>query len=93
MSRAASTLPFATQMRDKAAALWHIQRVRRMVRDRVPAGAQCLIQVTQIDCADPACPGPATQISVTGFDLIRRTYLIHRPAAAITAADLMVLSG
>jgi hypothetical protein len=93
MSRTTSTAPFATQMRDKAVMLWHMHRIRRLVRDKVPAGAQCLIQITQVACTDPACPGPATQISVTGFDLIRRTYLIHRPAAAITEADLAVLTG
>lgn len=71
--------------------LWHIQRVRRLVRDHGPFGAQCLINVTEVICTDPACPGPATQINVTGFDLIRRTYLVHRSAAAITAADIACL--
>ncbi|WP_409702299.1 hypothetical protein [Yoonia sp.] len=80
-------------MRQKTVKLWHIQRVRRLVRDKVQLGAHCLINVTEIMCTDPDCPGPATQITVTGFDLVRRIFVIHRPAAAITAADLDCLIG
>jgi hypothetical protein len=90
-ARAAALPTRADALRDKAVMLWHLQRIKRLVRAR--CGGQCLVHVTEITCADPDCPGPATQISVTGFDLIRRSILVHRTLAAITEIDLASLSG
>lgn len=81
----------AAAIRQKAVLLWHLQRVKRLVRARV--GGQCMVHLTEITCADPDCPGPATQISVTGIDLVRRVVVIHRPVAAITESDVAPLSG
>jgi hypothetical protein len=69
-----------------AARLWHAQRVRRLVRSRLPAEA--VVMVAETVCRDTLCPGPATQITILGFDMSRRVLLIHRPMAEVTAADL-----
>lgn len=80
------TLP--SDFRQKAALFWHFQRIKRMVREIGALGPNTLISVTEITCDDPACPGPATQITILSLDLMRRVVVIHRPAVAVCAADL-----
>lgn len=72
--------------------LWHVQGVKRMIRERMHLGNHALVSVTEIPCDDPACPGPATQITVLGFDMVLRGFVIHRPVTTITEADLVVIS-
>lgn len=79
-------------MRERAAMLWHVQRVKRMVRERMRLGSQTLVSVSEIPCDDLACPSPATQITILGLDMVRRGFVIHLPVAAITEADLCVVS-
>jgi len=81
----------ASDMRDRAAMLWHVQRVKGMVRERVHLGSHVLISVSEIFCDDPECPGPATQITILGLDMVRRAFVIHLPVSAISEADLGVL--
>ncbi len=81
-------MSFATDLREKACTLWHIQRVKYLVREHTQPGQNALISVTEVECPDPTCPGPATQITILGIDLIRRAILIHRPVAQVTAEDL-----
>lgn len=85
-------MSLAANMRERAATLWHVQRVKRMVRERMPLGHHVLVSVTEIPCDDPACPGPATQITILGLDMVRRGFLIHMPVAAVTEADLAAIS-
>ena len=81
-------MSLADQIRDKAAAVWHFGRVRRLVRLEAGLAPHVLVSVAQIPCQDPACPGPATQISILGMDLVRQVMVIHRPAAEVTASDI-----
>jgi hypothetical protein len=80
------TLP--SDLRKKAALLWHIQRIKRLVRESGAFGPHTLISVTEITCDDPTCPGPATQITILSLDLMRHVFIIHRPVIAVTASDL-----
>ncbi|KIC19908.1 hypothetical protein RA20_11400 [Leisingera sp. ANG-Vp] len=84
-------MSYAAQIKGKAATLWHIQRVRRMVREMAGAGQLALITVVELDCKDPSCPGPATQITILGPDLVRRNFSIHLPVHAIRTADLSAI--
>ncbi|MFN3276632.1 MAG: hypothetical protein ACK41U_18405 [Paracoccus sp. (in: a-proteobacteria)] len=83
----------SAQIRDKArrkaAALWHFQRIRRRSRQQAGMGAQVIVPVAELPCDDPACPGPATQITILGLDLIRRMLVIHRPVSDVTEADIL----
>lgn len=72
--------------------LWHVQRVKHMIRERMHLGNQAFVSVRESPCEDPACPGPATQITILGLDMVRRGFVIHRPVATITEADLVVIS-
>ena len=81
-------MSFATELRQKASRLWHIQRVKALARAHTTPGPNALITVTEVECDDPACPGPATHITILGIDLVRRSLLIHRPVADVTAADM-----
>lgn len=78
----------ADQIRDKAASVWHFGRVRRLVRSEAGLAPHVLLSVAPIPCQDPACPGPATQISILGMDLVRQVMVIHRPAAEVTTGDI-----
>lgn len=81
-------MSFAAEIRDKATTLWHIQRVKGLVRDHAQIGPHALVTVTEFHCTDPACPGLATRITIFGIDLLRREVVLHRPVAEITAGDL-----
>lgn len=81
-------MSFAADLRKRASKLWHIQRVKALAREHVRFGSNALVTVTEVDCDDPACPGPATQITILGIDLTRRSFLIHRPLADVTVADM-----
>jgi hypothetical protein len=87
VSRAARQDSSATRaLRQAASSLWHTQRVKRLVRGRLAMDA--MISVVELPCLDPACPGPATQITILGFDLTRRIRVVHRSASEITSADI-----
>lgn len=77
-----------SDFRQKAALLWHAQRIKRLVREIGAFGPHTLISVTEITCDDPTCPGPATQITILSLDLMRRVFVIHRPVIEVSAADL-----
>ena len=81
-------MSFAAEIRTKATTLWHIQRVKGLVRAHALIGPHALVTVTEFHCTDPACPGLATRITIFGIDLIRREVIVHRPVAGITADDL-----
>jgi hypothetical protein len=57
-----------------------------MVRARLAMDA--MISVVELPCLDPACPDPATRITILGFDMMRRTFVVHRSAGEITTADI-----
>ena len=75
-------------LREKAQALWHTQRVKRLVRERLGSGAQCLVSVRETVCTDPGCEGPATEIRVVtlGFQEIRA--MVHKPPSEIVRGDI-----
>ncbi|MEM7693166.1 MAG: hypothetical protein AAF318_01845 [Pseudomonadota bacterium] len=75
-------------IRDKALLLWHIQRVKGLVRAHIGAGTQCLVFVQETICTDPGCEGPATELRIVtiGFQEIRAT--VHKGVSEIVDADL-----
>lgn len=77
-----------TSLRQRAQAFWHTQRVKRLVRDHLGAGAQCLVSVRETLCTDPGCEGPATEIRIVtlGFQEIRA--LVHKEASDIAGTDI-----
>ena len=77
--------------RQQAALLWHLQRIKRMVREIGAFGPHALISVTEFMCHDPICSGPATQITILSLDLMRRAFVIHRPVAEVSATDIAEL--
>jgi len=80
------------EFRTRTATLWHLQRVKRLVREVFAFGPHVVISVAEVPCPDADCPGPATRITVLGPDLTRRVIVIHRPASEISADDLCALS-
>ncbi len=73
---------------EKARHMWHVQRVKRLVRDRLGNSAQCLVSVRETICTDPICEGPATEIKIVtlGFQEIKMT--IHKGVSDIVDADV-----
>ena len=78
-------------LRDRASSFWHAQRVKRLVRDQVGHGAQCLISVRETVCTDPGCEGPATEIRIVtlGFQEIRA--LVHKQPSLIVGSDMATI--
>ena len=84
-------MSFAEQISGKAATLWHIQRVKRLVRDVDDLGPLCLITVVERDCTDPDCSGPKTQITILDPYMAKRCLVLHLPISAIQALHLKAL--
>lgn len=74
-----------------ARALWHRQRIKRLVRDRLGRGAAQLVSVRSAVCPDPDCPGPATEIRVVDLALMETRFVIHKSADQVSAADVAAL--
>ncbi len=81
-------MTFVNQIKKNANRLWHIARVKQLVRDSLPAGPMTLITVAQIECPDETCPGPATQITIQGPDALGHVITIHLAIEDVTSADL-----
>ena len=80
-----------TALLHKAQGFWHTQRVKRLVRDHLGSGAQCLVSVRETICTDPGCESPATEIRIVtlGFREIRA--LIHKQASDIRLNDILTI--
>ena len=78
-------------LRQKAHALWHTQRVKRMVRDTLGGGVQCLVSVRETICTDPGCEGPATEIRIVTLGLHEIRALVHKQASDIVRNDIVAL--
>ena len=76
---------------DRAKSIWHTQRVKRLVRDQLGYGAQCLISVREPVCTDPGCEGPATEIRIVtlGFREVRA--LVHKHPSQIVGSDVAAI--
>ena len=79
-------MDIAFKVRTKS--FWHTQRVKRLVRERLGHGAQCLVSVRETVCTDPGCEGPATEIRIVtlGFQEIRA--LVHKHPGQIVGSDI-----
>ena len=73
----------------KAQGFWHTHRVKRLVREQLGGGVQCLVSVRETLCTDPGCEGPATEIRIVtlGFREIRA--LIYKQASDIRLNDIL----
>ena len=78
-------------LRDRASSFWHAQRVKRLVRDQIGHGAQCLISVRETVCTDPGCEGSAIEIRIVtlGFQEIRA--LVHKQPSQIVGSDVATI--
>lgn len=83
-------MSFVQDIRQKGTELWHIQRVKRLLRDGLGLEPHTLIRVVELTCAVPECPGPVTQINILGLDLKRHMFVVHRPLADVCADDLTI---
>jgi hypothetical protein len=75
-------------LRHKAHTIWHIQRAKRLVRDHIGSGAQCLVSVRETICTDPGCEGPMTEIRIVTLGFRETRALIHKRTAEIAIADV-----
>ena len=74
--------------RQTAGTLWHTQRVKRLVRNSLGNGLQCLVSVRQTICTDPGCEGPATEVRIVLLDFREMRRMIHKPASKVSAGDV-----
>lgn len=79
----------ATTLRDTAKMLWHVQRIKRAVRDHLGASMHLVVSVRETACVDPRCAGPATEIKIItlGLQQVMAT-LIHKPVSQVTDRDI-----
>ncbi|UOA32799.1 hypothetical protein DSM110093_02603 [Sulfitobacter sp. DSM 110093] len=73
---------------ETAKALWHRQRIKRLVRSRLGHGVACLVSVRETICTDPDCPGPATEVRVVNVSMQEFRLTIHKPLDAVVIADI-----
>lgn len=75
-------------LRQTARDLWHVQRIKRLVRDRIGGGAQCIVSVRETICTDPGCEGPATDIRVVTVAFTELRTMIHKGLSDVTDLDV-----
>lgn len=75
-------------LRQTAETLWHTQRVKRLVRNSLGNGLQCLVSVRETICTDPGCEGPATEIRIVLLDFREVRATIHKALPAVSASDV-----
>lgn len=81
-------------LRDTARSLWHAQRIKRLVRDRLGvAGMQSLVSVRETICDDPGCEGPATEVRIVLLGVREIRAAIHKPASEVSGADVAEFFG
>jgi len=51
-------------------------------------GVQCMVSVREAICADPACPGPATEIRIVMLDFREIRATLHKAVADVTEQDV-----
>jgi len=68
--------------------LWHVHRVKRLIRAHGGVGTQCLVSVRETYCDDPSCEGPATDVRIVWLDLRELKTMIHKAPPDITAQDV-----
>jgi len=71
--------------------LWHMQRVKRLVREHFGSGAACLISVREVICTDPDCAGPATEVRITSLSFCETRFTIHKPVSTVSHSDISVI--
>ncbi len=72
-----------------AKALWHTQRVKRLVRDYLGSSAACLVSVRERTCTDPDCAGPATDVRVVNLSFCETCFIIHKPVSSVSYSDIV----
>lgn len=75
-------------LRQMAQTLWHVQRIKRLVRDQFGHGAQLLVSVQETICTDPRCEGPATVVRSLMLDFRDTRATIHKPLVRVTSEDI-----
>ncbi|KEJ87755.1 hypothetical protein [Sulfitobacter donghicola] len=71
-----------------AKTLWHTQRVKGLVRERLGQGAACIVSVRETICTDPSCPGPATLVRITDLSFREKLLTIHKPVSKVGYPDI-----
>ncbi len=74
-----------------AKALWHAQRIKRMIREHMGGGVTCLVSVRETVCTDPDCAGPATEVRITSLCFREIRFTIHKQASAVSHSDIVKL--
>lgn len=82
-----------SSLRKAAYTVWHVQRVKRLVRDRLGSGLHCFVSVREMICTDPECEGPATEIRITTLGWQEsKAVMIHKQLSKVTDSDVAVLA-
>lgn len=75
-------------LRQTAQTVWHVQRIKRLVRDRLGYGVQCLVSVRETICTDPACEGPATELRIVMLNFREVRATIHKSLSQVSPPDI-----
>ena len=86
-------MPIGQSIMSDAKKMLQVQRVKRLVRDRLGAGSACIVSVKEVYCEDPGCTGLATNIRIISLDFRETRIMVRRPLAEVTAADVAQVFG
>lgn len=65
-----------------------ITKVKEWVKAKLNLDEASLIQVIEVDCADPGCMDKATRILITSIDNTMRQFSIHKPLVYVRKPDI-----
>ncbi|WP_136440980.1 bifunctional diaminohydroxyphosphoribosylaminopyrimidine deaminase/5-amino-6-(5-phosphoribosylamino)uracil reductase RibD [Pacificoceanicola onchidii] len=75
----------------QAQTLFHIQRIKGLVREQLGAGPKGLVSLRETLCTDPACPGIATEIRIISPGFEERRGLVHKPLSEVEPSDIALV--
>ena len=71
-----------------------IAKIHEWVKEKILLDGNAIIQVIEVDCADPGCMDKATRILITGIDKEMKQFSIHKPLVYVRKPDIeKLLSG
>ncbi len=63
-------------------------KVQEWIRTKMNLGEEALVQVLELNCADPGCMDKETRILVTVYNQPMRQFRIHKPLVYVRKPDI-----
>lgn len=71
--------------------LWHVQRIKGLVRNHLGRSRPCLVSAREAICEEPGCEGIATEVRIVLLDFRDIRVRIHKSIADVSETDIALV--